>query len=36
MVLLPEIRLRMTMRAFTEAAVDFVGPLVTIQGRKKK
>ena len=33
---LPDIRLRMTMRAFAQTAVDFASPFVTIQGRGKR
>ena len=33
---LPEIRLRMSMRAFAQTAVDYGGPFITIQGRGKR
>ena len=36
MALLPDIRLRMTMRAFEKTSVDFAGPFSTIQGRGKR
>ena len=32
----PDIRLRVTMRAFAQTVVDFAGPFVTIQGRGKQ
>ena len=33
---LPKIRFRMTLRAFSQAAVDFGGPFLTVQGRGKQ
>ena len=30
---LPDIRLKMSLRPFTNAAVDYAGPFITIQGR---
>ena len=33
---LPNIRLRMSMQAFSQTAVDFAGPFITIQGRGKR
>ena len=33
---IPEIRLKLPMRAFTRTAVDYAGPFVTIQGRGKR
>ena len=32
---LPRVRLRFSMRAFAQAAVDYGGPFITIQGRGK-
>ncbi len=36
MVPLPGIRLRMSMRAFAQTAIDYGGPFITIQGRGKR
>ena len=33
---LPKIRLKMTLRAFSQEAVDFGGPFLTVQGRGKQ
>ena len=33
---LPEIRLRMSMRAFAQTAIDYGGPFITVQGRGKR
>ena len=30
---LPDIRLKMSLRPFADAAVDYAGPFITIQGR---
>ena len=35
MASLPRIRLEVTMKPFTNSAVDFAGPFYTIQGREK-
>ena len=32
---LPKVRLRFSMRAFAQTAVDYGGPFITIQGRGK-
>lgn len=33
---LPQIRLRSSLRAFAQTAVDFEGPFVTVQGRTRR
>ena len=33
---LPDARLKMSLRTFTNAAVDYAGPFITIQGRNKR